>query len=90
MKKFKIYKYLIPEQVCKVFLHTNAKIINVDYQGDGNLYMWAEVDPEEEMTEVRVFSVIGTGHIKTDPVAKWYLKTVYCGSLVWHVYEVIR
>lgn len=57
MKKFKIYKYQIPERVCKIFLPVNAKIINVDYQADSNLYMWAEVDPEEEEKEQRYFMV---------------------------------
>ena len=89
-----ILKYMLSVDKCQSqTLPYNAKIIHVDSQGD-NMYIWAEVDTQEPMSETRMFSVFGTGHEipKLTNAEYKHLGTVemYDGSLIWHVYEVIE
>ncbi len=83
-----IYKYPVPEFNCTIYMPTDARIINAEYQADGKLYLWAEIDPDEVGRQHRNIQVIGTGHT-VEKVSRSYIKTVYDGPFVWHIYEVL-
>lgn len=88
-----IYKYTLPEPLpfaahsVELELPTGAWVMNFDAQ-DGEIRMWAMVDPEAE-TETRRFLVQGTGRdIEYDVDDLLYMDTVQRGTFVWHVFEV--
>ena len=85
----KIFKYLIlPSNVKqKIMMPMNAEVLSFQMQNQ-QLYIWALVDPDNEM-EGRLFCVFGTGHeIVLDGEEK-YIGTAQMmgGSLVWHLFE---
>lgn len=55
---------------------------------NGQVTMWAQVDPDFETTTKRDFVVAGTGH----PVPDDYVHVGSCmdGMFVWHVFETGR
>jgi len=88
-----IFKYplaIVGEQV--LLLPKGAEILHIGVQ-NGELYLWAMVDEQEE-SEIRRFSIIGTGHSIPERVSKnlYHIGTVFMsgGSLVWHVFEEIK
>lgn len=80
MKK-QIWKYPAVDRVEMLAL---SEIVHIGFQG-GALYMWAEVDPNQQ-TVVRRFGVFGTG--QELPENARHLHTWFEGPLVLHLYEV--
>ena len=62
----------------------DARIVHVGHQ-EGNLTLWAEVDPDLEM-RTYAFEVVPTGG--PCPEGSVYAGTAVVGGFVWHVYEV--
>ncbi len=53
---------------------------------DGNLYLWASVDTNSEMTH-KTFYCRGTGHI--EPIAKYIGTVPMDNGFVWHFFMEI-
>jgi tagatose-1,6-bisphosphate aldolase non-catalytic subunit AgaZ/GatZ len=83
----KIFKYKIHHRRATLQLPSGAKPLTVAMQG-GDLYLWAEVDPNQPTTDRR-FYVIGTGAPLPDGY-RHYVGTAHdtAAAHVWHVYEV--
>lgn len=82
-----VWKYVL--QVADyqpITMPTGAEILHVDEQ-HGHLCLWARVSAEHD-TEVRYFTVIGTGHIVPPNGAHVGSALMFGGDLVWHVFEV--
>jgi hypothetical protein len=71
----------------RVVMPYRAKILDVHEQGEGNLCLWAEIDTHAPMM-TRRFIVVGTGWNLDALRPRTHLRTVHCGSFVWHVYEL--
>ena len=86
----KIYKYIIPisdEQTVKI--PYDAKILSAQMQ-NGQLCLWAIVDPKSDVQGGKVISIHGTGHeLRESPGQLKFISTVQDGPLVWHVFERI-
>jgi anti-sigma-K factor RskA len=85
-----IYKYtLFGTDRQSVSMPKGATILDVQYQGS-SLQLWALVNPDAEH-ELRVIDIFGTGH-PIDNAPRSYITTVqaYSGSLVLHVFELLR
>ncbi len=88
-----IYKYRIHIThggATSVLMGANAKILSIQVQSvDGfrGVYIWAEVDPNQDM-ETRDFIIVGTGRLGP-PSNVSYLATVQAYGGVWHIYEVV-
>lgn len=87
-----IYKYEITLQdLVQLYLPLSAKILSLQMQ-KSKLQMWAEVDPEEPIREVRTLRIIGTGHRIThlEGYESEFITTFQMngGDLVFHVFEV--
>ncbi len=52
---------------------------------NGNLFLWALVDPDEPMAE-RCFAIYGTGRNGPESTTG-YVGTIFDGSFVWHIFE---
>lgn len=50
---------------------------------DGQVVLWASVDPYLDVELVNV-SIVGTGG--TPPANHWHVATVQAGPLVWHIF----
>lgn len=92
-----IYKYPIP--LLKEFilqLPVGAQILYFQEQYKNrsclaDLNIWALIDPKIiESTEVRRFSVIGTGHEINSSLINKYIGTAITdeGRFVWHLFEL--
>ena len=87
-----IYKYALsihgPQSVQ---MPRGARILCTQIQRD-IIYLWAEVETEQESLEVRNFYVYGTGHPMVYAQLRKYIGTVQAdgGMFVWHVYEVLN
>lgn len=85
----KIFKYLIiPSDIKqKIMMPEGAKILTFQMQNQ-ELYIWALVNPNNEMEE-RKFYVFGTGHEIEMENISIYIGTAQMmgGSLVWHLFE---
>lgn len=86
----RIYKYAIQGKTMEAFYGTRelelpegARVLCVDTQ-DGDLCLWAEVDPEAP-TRKAVLFVVGTG--QEPPDQGIYRGTAQQGPYVWHIYE---
>ena len=80
-----IWKFQVAEQVD---MPPASRIIKVDYDGNGDLCIWAIVNPNAEERITRYFDVIGTG-IPYDESDWRYIGTVMKDPFVWHVIERI-
>lgn len=80
----KIYKYVL-SRLSTQFVHMpiNAKIMDIQMQAD-NPTMWAMVDPDSEMIDVRI-DMYATGEPLRDSDSQ-YLATVQDGDFVWHFF----
>ena len=67
-----------------------AELLSAQAIGE-EIYIWAKVDPEQHM-EKREIRVIGTGHQVYDDEKLRHLGTTQMcgGTLIWHVFEVIK
>lgn len=82
-----IYKYVLElgEQFVKMPIGSVPLDVQVDAK-NGAITLWALVDPQAELQEVR-FDVVGTGHSLPDSCSpNFYLGTVQQGPFVWHVF----
>ena len=91
-----IFKYGIDPHNPRVRLPIGAKIIsagaqkeirdNEEYHG---IFIWAEVDTDQEEDLEHIFEVFGTGHdMGTDTQLLTFIDTVFFAEFVFHVYEV--
>ena len=80
-----VYKYALGRG--DVVMPRNARVLTVNAQ-NGEFYLWAEVDTEQE-TEIRHFDTYGTGwEIKNTNCR--FVGTIFEGAFVWHVYEMFE
>jgi hypothetical protein len=82
----KIYKYPIALKECQtVDLTKGARVLTAQLQ-NGEIVMWAEVDPDEPMRVWLVYTVgTGTSFIADEHPGE-YVATVQRGEFVWHLY----
>lgn len=85
-----IFKYHISysAETTKIEMPISSKIISVGLDPQGDLCIWAIVDPEEGKS-MREFAVVGTGWPMKDSLEYWtFLGTVKQGPYMWHVFEI--
>lgn len=84
MKTKVVRKYLLNQ---KVPIPRGAEILHIDYQ-DGQIQIWALVDPNEPIIEQRTFFIVGTGSLLPDtPTPLTHLTTLKSGPFIWHIFE---
>jgi hypothetical protein len=88
-----VWKYALPitAEPIPVHMPRPSELLTVQVQHN-NPVLWALVDPEATVEEVRFFFWIGTGHAH-----KWSDKAKYVGTvqeaagyLVWHLFELVN
>lgn len=86
-----IYKYRIDLGTQEIEMPKGADILHAGSMIDGNMYMWALVNPKHKLKK-RKFTIFGTGQELTEYDKKHYhyIKTMICDSFVWHLYEVLE
>lgn len=83
-----IYKYKLKhEELQTVPLTDGYEILDIQLQ-DGELCLWALVEPLGQTAEVPII-MVGTGMLSEYPLGI-YLKSVQEGSFVWHFFEYLR
>ncbi|MCI2145820.1 MAG: hypothetical protein LKK08_06190 [Bacteroidales bacterium] len=85
-----IYKYKIEvEDMQTIILPKNAQILTVQMQ-NGNPYIWALIDNDEEETEAVTIGVYGTGNPIDNNYTLSYIGTfqMYDSKLVFHVFRM--
>jgi hypothetical protein len=84
----RIYKYPLerrPRGQAAAMMPKGATVLAFG-EKDGDLCLWAEVDPDEQPPEERRFYLLGTGwEIPID--VKRYLGSHIGPVFVWHLYE---
>jgi len=83
-----VYKYKLSgteyTQPVSITMPMDSQIVSVAEQ-DGDIFIWAVVDPNWQPWGIRKFRIVGTG----DGVAGHYVGTVHSPSgFVWHIIEV--
>lgn len=81
-----IWKYELHPVLKDIGMPRNAKVLTAAAQGN-KICVWAEVDPDEPVDEVRHFEVFGTGHV-IPKGERLYIGTAFLGAMVFHVYEL--
>lgn len=83
-----IWKYELQLGCISLKLPVGGVILTAGAQND-SLFLWIEVDSEQEEIESRTFEVFGTGQkIVESPGERLdYISTVFMGRHVWHAYE---
>lgn len=82
-----IWKYFLkPEPRQEIEMPPHAKPICVGFQNGFDLFLWAEVEPDQGKTAPRTFVIIGTGHQRPSAPLR-YIGSAHAEGLVWHVYE---
>lgn len=87
----KIFKYELKVTDTQVLeLPYEHRILTVQNQ-NGNLCLWAVVDPEDTDTANRTIRIFGTGNDASDLEYYFggdmeYISTVQMNSLVWHIF----
>lgn len=85
-----IYKYELRELVNHIQLPVGAKILSAGGQRD-TIQLWAEVDPNQKVTEQRTFRVAPTGDQYPDGERTLIsLVMLNQGNYIFHVFEEIR
>lgn len=80
-----IWKFpLIIQRFTSIQAPVGAKIIHVGIDPTGEPCVWAEVNAENDMQEIKL-CVVGTGQLKPSE-AKDHLASFVQGPFVWHVY----
>ena len=84
-----VYKYQITDADLSIELPRGAQPLSVQFQGHGEMNLWAIVDPEQP-TETRRFVVAGTGHELPEGGLN-HISTIQQlgGDLIWHIFEVL-
>lgn len=89
MKKV-VYKYKLQvADIQQVILPAGAQILCIKMQ-NGEVCLWALVNPEEKYDEAVKIRCAGTGHLITENVE--YIDTVMMldGALVFHFFKVVE
>jgi len=82
-----IFKYkLRARQIQNVKMPVGAVIQSVQKQ-DGDIHVWALIDPTETTLEARYFEICGTGNEFDYSDKHKFLGTCQALDGVWHVYE---
>lgn len=79
-----IYKYELPLEGGVLRIPKDAQILTVAEQ-KGKLMFWVVFDLRAELVE-RWFEIYGTGN-RMAPGSRTFIKTVFMGDFVWHVFE---
>lgn len=83
-----IYKYPLTVGGQYVKMPLQSKLMNVGLDPQGELCIWAIVDPDQPLIEI-VFGVFGTGQEISEKVDLGrYLGSVTSGQFVWHVFLI--
>ena len=82
-----IWKFPIDVGPQEIKMPKGADVLTVQMQGNTPC-LWALVDIEAEK-ELRVFNLVGTGHICRS-LKDNYIGTFQMGPLVWHLFEEKR
>ena len=65
----------------------DAIVMHVGSQSDGDITLWALVDPNNENTP-RYFDVVPTGGEAPEDLSDYLGTVMQCnGALVWHIFE---
>jgi len=83
-----IYKYPLDiRHHQEIEMPSGSEILTVQSQGEMGC-LWAMIDTEKEIKEMRIISVVGTGH-EVPPDCVKYIGTFQMagGALIWHVFE---
>ena len=82
-----IWKYHLAHHLASIPMPKGAEILTVQQQ-DNFLYLWAAVDPHQEL-EPRRFMIHGTGVAGRGIQRENYIGTVqvHGGNYVWHIFE---
>lgn len=84
----RVYKYTIDgKNAGKLMMPFGAEILTVQMQ-DGNITLWALVDPDQ-YEQGRHFDIYGTGWDIDTSTPHEYIGTVQRSGMVWHVFEII-
>lgn len=73
---------------CKILIPANSRVVAFNFQ-NGAPFIWAIVSQEAlalKRMEVREFLLLGTGHT-IQSLCK-YVGTAFCGTFVFHLFEV--
>lgn len=86
-----VYKYgpVVPNvDVQEIVMPRGAGIVHMMEQPhiNGQLYLWAVVNPQEKETERRRFAVLGTGW-DIPPYLYYVCTCMACDGTVWHLFE---
>jgi len=82
----KIYKYDVAIVECQLIpMPLGAKILSIALQ-NGEVKIWAMVNPEEGVLVPRHILLVGTGQ-RVEDDAQTFLGTVNMGAFVWHFFE---
>ena len=84
----RIYKYAIETtDYQEITMPAGAEVLCVQTQHE-TPYIWARVDPDEQIFHRRKFSIFGTGHDITDDPGR-YVGTYQIdgGVLIFHLYD---
>lgn len=86
-----IYKFgLGLKQRQEMLLPTGFKYLDIQSQ-DGKLMLWALVDENPASQQLVTIHVYATGEmIEDESTLSTYLKTVKCGSYVWHIFGGLK
>lgn len=82
----RVYKYgpLEVASVAEIDVPAGAKVVAFSAQNGQNLYLWAEVDPQQD-TEPLLYCVVGTGHaLPLGPLK--HAGSWVSDEYVWHLY----
>lgn len=85
-----ILKYHISytAEIDEIEIPSGSKVISAGLDPQGELCIWAIVNPENEL-ELRKFTVVGTGWTMGRELDNWeFIGTVRQGPYMWHVFEV--
>ena len=84
----RIWKFEIPiTDAPKVSMPEGAQIIHVGQQREGNITLWAIVNPDAPMLRI-TFQIVGTGNPMPYPLGG-YIGTVHSDPFVWHVFHLL-
>lgn len=68
---------------------TKNKILDINVQGD-KFFLWAVVDTDDKQEQEVECEIYGTGWPIKDPENLIYIKTVYHGRAVWHIFKRVK
>lgn len=83
-----VWKYLLDGVVGRphaISLPIGHRVLHAGIDPMGHTCVWCEVNPDQEVTNLRRFLILATGH--PIPAGTWvYISTVIDRLFVWHIY----